>query len=181
MTVELQILGDDFPMGSVLEHIYSFDLGQGPQLYAVGDFAAAPGGVAAHGIARWDGTAWQSVGPVSSDPVYIREALVWDEDGPGPLPPAIYVTGAFTAIGGVAAQNVARWDGSAWSALDQGLADPGGVYMLVNRGGKPPNELVIATTHSANVGELGRCERVLVVQPGSHFGALPERLRDGGL
>ncbi len=117
---------------------------------------AAPGGVAAHGIARWDGTAWQSVrGPAPSDPVYIREGSLWDGGWAGiPLPPAIYVTGAFTAIGGVAAQNVARWDGSAWSALDQGLADPG-AYMLVNRAAAP-NELVIATTHSANVGELGR-------------------------
>ncbi len=42
-------------------------------------------------------------------------ALVVDASG------ALYVGGNFTAAGAVAANNVAKWDGSAWSALGTGL------------------------------------------------------------
>src|SRR6185295_7159849 len=83
---ELEILGDDFPLGSVLNHVYSFDLGQGPQLFAVGDFSRAPGGVEAAGIARWDGQRWSAVGPiVPGQRAVVHGAVVWDEDGAGPL------------------------------------------------------------------------------------------------
>ncbi|MFA6198716.1 MAG: hypothetical protein WC734_06245 [Patescibacteria group bacterium] len=37
----------------------------------------------------------------------------------------VYVTGRFTNIGGVAAVNIARWNGATWSALGTGLNDDG--------------------------------------------------------
>ncbi|MFN0242904.1 MAG: hypothetical protein ACKVWV_08450 [Planctomycetota bacterium] len=87
----------------------TFDDGSGPALYVGGYFDSA-GGVPASRIARWDGTTWSALGSgVASDPVY---ALAAFDDGSGP---ALYVGGDFTTAGGSPAQNLARWDGSAWS------------------------------------------------------------------
>ena len=36
----------------------------------------------------------------------------------------LYVAGTFTSAGGVAAANIAKWDGSSWSALGSGLTGP---------------------------------------------------------
>ena len=49
----------------------------------------------------------------------IHAQVVFD-DGAGP---ALYVAGEFLAAGSVAAANVARWDGSTWSALGSGVDD----------------------------------------------------------
>ncbi len=46
----------------------------------------------------------------------------------------LYAGGEFSAIGGVAVQNVARWDGTAWSALGSGL--PGRVSAITEFAGK---------------------------------------------
>jgi hypothetical protein len=47
----------------------------------------------------------------------LHALLVHDDDGPGPLPPALYVGGDFNQIGGIVTGCVARWDGQAWSAV----------------------------------------------------------------
>src|SRR5258705_34815 len=47
------------------------------------------------------------------------------DDGGGP---ALYVGGFFTTAGGVAANYVAKWNGSSWSALGSGMN--GSVYAL---------------------------------------------------
>jgi hypothetical protein len=50
------------------------------------------------------------------------EAMVeFDPDGPGPAPSVLVVAGQFDAAGGVMANRIAAWDGSAWSALGTGL------------------------------------------------------------
>ncbi len=49
------------------------------------------------------------------------EAVRWDPDGPGPQPEMLVITGEFDAIGGVAAYNVAAWDGIQWRALGAGF------------------------------------------------------------
>jgi hypothetical protein len=49
------------------------------------------------------------------------EALAVLDDGTGP---ALYAGGWFTTAGGVTANRVARWDGTAWSALE-GPTGPG--------------------------------------------------------
>ncbi|MFG0283294.1 MAG: hypothetical protein ACF8R7_02635 [Phycisphaerales bacterium JB039] len=91
------------------------------ELYAAGEFVQAPGGVDAIGIARWDGSAWRSVGAgVDGE---IKAMAVYD-DGGGP---ALYAGGAFAMAGGTPAANIARWDGSSWSAVGAGIerVDPG--------------------------------------------------------
>ncbi|MEK6643183.1 MAG: hypothetical protein AABZ08_04685 [Planctomycetota bacterium] len=45
----------------------------------------------------------------------------FDEDGPGPLPAALIVGGEFETAGGVTVNHVARWNGTEWSALGEGL------------------------------------------------------------
>ncbi len=58
---------------------------------------------------------WQAVGGgVQGD---VSSMVVFD-DGTGP---ALYAGGRFTTAGGVAANSVARWDGTAWSALGDGI------------------------------------------------------------
>ncbi len=91
-----------------------FDDGQGPALYAGGDFTFA-GGVATNHVARWDGESWSALGGGFDGPV---NALAVYDDGGGP---ALYAGGAFHTAGGEPAQGIARWDGSAWSALGEGV------------------------------------------------------------
>ena len=93
-------------------------------LYAGGDFHFA-GGTFAFFVAKWNGRAWSALdseGTLSSglnDPVY---ALALDGSG------NLYAGGKFTTAGGTVANNVAKWNGSTWSALGSGTNDE--VYAL---------------------------------------------------
>lgn len=59
----------------------------------------------------------------------VNAMLVWDEDGAGPNPAALFIGGGFTNVGGVPAARIARWDGTNWSALGIGIAG-GDVHAL---------------------------------------------------
>jgi trimeric autotransporter adhesin len=98
-----------------------FDDGAGPALYAGGVFTAA-GGVPANRIARWNGTSWSALGADAANGVNNRvlALAVFDEGSPGAA--ALYVGGEFTTAGGVAANYIAKWDGTSWSALGAGVS-----------------------------------------------------------
>jgi trimeric autotransporter adhesin len=89
----------------------------GTALYAGGSFTLA-GGVPASRVAKWNGLAWSSLGdgigqaPPSSIP-HVTTMVVSGSD--------LYVGGWFTNAGGVPANNIAKWNGSAWSALGRGI------------------------------------------------------------
>jgi len=89
----------------------------------VGGNIAQAGGVAARGIARWNGTAWSALGSgttyITSTSTTVGEvrALALATNGD------LYAGGDFNTAGGVAASNVARWDGTAWSPLGAGIAN----------------------------------------------------------
>lgn len=102
-----------------------FDDGGGPALYAGGQFTMA-GGVAANGIAKWDGSMWTPLDTGLGGMEPIVYALAVFDDGSGP---ALYAGGKFTAAGGVDANHVAKWNGKTWSALGSGI---GGTYSYVN-------------------------------------------------
>lgn len=109
--------------GYVLAMTVFDDDGPGPHpaaLYIGGNFLSA-GGVPAACVARWDGVQWSSVGGgISSQ---ISAMAVYDEDGPGPMLPALFVAGVIDHAGGVAVANIARWDGSHWSGVGGGLSN----------------------------------------------------------
>jgi hypothetical protein len=98
-----------------------FDDGGGPALYAGGLFASA-GGVAANCIAKWDGSSWTALssGVMGGDPTFVSGLTVFD-DGGGP---ALYAGGDFTSASGVAANFIAKWDGSSWATLGSGMNGP---------------------------------------------------------
>ncbi len=100
-----------------------FDDGSGPALYAGGGFTTA-GGAAASQIARWDGASWSALGSGLSFIALFTavDALAVFDDGSGP---ALYAGGHFATAGGVTVNNIARWDGSSWSALGSGVAISG--------------------------------------------------------
>jgi trimeric autotransporter adhesin len=100
--------------------------GTGPALYA-GTSGNAPGFVQAP--AKFNGTTWTAVGTAFNSGAVIRAIASLDPDGPGPAPAELVVGGLFTSAGGSAAANVARWNGSAWSAMGSGR--PGQVNALV--------------------------------------------------
>ncbi|MBX3356321.1 MAG: hypothetical protein KF724_11565 [Phycisphaeraceae bacterium] len=95
--------------------------GRGPALYIGGDFTIA-GGVLANRVVRWDGSGWSSLG--SGANLAVRALAVYD-DGLGGGP-ALYAAGSFTTIGGVAANRIAKWNGSSWSALGLGVGGSDG-------------------------------------------------------
>ena len=101
--------------------VYDED-GPGPnpaRLFAAGEFTTA-GGITARGIARWNGTSWSVVGAAGSS-AYVNALETWDADGPGPVLPVLAACGTFTSLGGTAANNISRWNGTSWSGFAGGL------------------------------------------------------------
>jgi hypothetical protein len=99
-----------------------YDDGSGPALYVGGAFDEAPGGVPAKNIAKWNGTVWSALGPgLGNDllwpPDEVRTLARYDDDS-GPL---LYAGGSFNSSGTKQVRNIARWDGSSWSRLGNGL------------------------------------------------------------
>jgi len=80
----------------------------GNTLYAAGNFTNV-NGVAAYGLAKWDGSSWSSIG-------FSGTAYALAVDGNN-----LYVGGNFTNANGVTVTNIGCWDGSAWHALGAGV------------------------------------------------------------
>jgi len=107
-----------------------YDDGSSAALYAGGDFFETTGGLTVNHIAKWDGSDWSALsGPWETGTSGMVEALAVFDDGTGP---ALYAGGSFTTAGGVTVNNVARWNGSAWSSLTgpSGTGTSGRVYAL---------------------------------------------------
>jgi hypothetical protein len=102
-------------MGGKTPYVFAL-LSRNDGLYAAGAFTTA-GGVSAERIARWDGSTWNTLGEgirgEGLEYAYIT-SLAADPSG-------IYAAGEFTRAGSVAAQRIARWDGSEWEPLGDGL------------------------------------------------------------
>ena len=99
--------------------VYALAVDSSGNLYAGGDFTTA-GGIAANYIAKWNGSStspsWSALGTGMDSRVY---ALAVDSSG------NLYAGGDFTTAGGVAANYIAKWNGSStspsWSALGTSL------------------------------------------------------------
>jgi hypothetical protein len=90
----------------------------GNELYAAGSFTQI-NGVAANGLAQWNGTSWAAV---SFQGTAMSLAVSGND---------LYVGGLFTNLdgGGVVMTNIGMWDGSAWHALGNGLGVPNSAYV----------------------------------------------------
>ncbi|MHC1727311.1 MAG: hypothetical protein AB9866_15115 [Syntrophobacteraceae bacterium] len=84
-------------------------------IYAAGDFSCA-GGIETGTVAKWNGSEWSSLGFGSGGYGWASiDALAVDKDG------NLYVGGSFSEAGGVRANNIAKWNGTEWSALGSGM------------------------------------------------------------
>lgn len=93
--------------GTVWSLVFGFD----GYLYASGEFTTAGGG-AAVGIARWSGSAWSNLAAVdliatSGYPIALAVASNGD----------LYAAGGFSVGFGADFEDLAKWDGTAWSAV----------------------------------------------------------------
>ncbi|MGD9108100.1 MAG: hypothetical protein PVI75_02905 [Gammaproteobacteria bacterium] len=94
--------------------IYAFTNDTSGNLYAGGLFTTA-GGITVNRIAKWNGSVWSAL--VSGGQTGMNNtvnALTNDNSGD------LYAGGSFTTAGGITVNRVAKWDGSAWSALASG-------------------------------------------------------------
>lgn len=116
-----------------------FDDGSGPALYAGGKFSTS-GDVTVNRLARWRGgpdAEWEPVG-LGLEGGYVYGLGVFDDDGDGPIPPALYVAGDFQTAGGFASPGIARWGRCATCAGDidgSGLVDGGDLAVILGQWG----------------------------------------------
>ncbi|HCE44270.1 MAG TPA: hypothetical protein DET40_12040 [Lentisphaeria bacterium] len=96
--------------------VYASIFDSSGNLYVGGYFTSIGGVANTSYIARWNGTAWISLGTGLNGDVY---ALAFDSSG------NLYAGGYFTNAGGVSVNNIAKWNGSSWSALGNGTDDNG--------------------------------------------------------
>jgi PKD repeat protein len=85
------------------------------KIYAGGYFTTA-GGVSANKIAVWDGSSWSALGSGTGG-VFNQHVIALSVDKDDNL----YAGGEFTTAGGVVVNNIAKWDGTSWSALGSGM------------------------------------------------------------
>jgi hypothetical protein len=115
-------------------------------LIAGGEFAQA-GDAPASNIARWNGTSWSALGDgISAGPsdASVNALLVMPNGD-------LIVGGWFTSAGGVNANGIARWDGSSWSALGEGVTG-GSVFTIVHSLALLPNGDLVASGRFASAG-----------------------------
>ena len=110
-------------IGDTNADVFALTCDSSGNLYEGGDFTSA-GDVSATNIAEWNGSSWSALGSGVSGAVFAPGRLGYT--GPEVSSLAVvgdnlYVGGIFTLAGGVSVNNVARWDGSSWTALGAGL------------------------------------------------------------
>lgn len=95
-----------------------FDDGEGPALYAAGEFRSL-NGIPINSIARWDGISWSELDEGIEGVVQSIEVI---DDGTGP---ALYVGGLFNRAGQHETDNVAKWQDGQWHSIGAGLSSEG--------------------------------------------------------
>ena len=107
----------------------------GSTVFAAGSFGKA-GTTAANSIAAWNGTTWTALGKglyscSACSPVQAGDVRALVLSGS-----TLYAGGTFERAGTVTANNVAGWNGTAWTALGSGVVPgyQGGVFALAMDG-----------------------------------------------
>jgi hypothetical protein len=92
----------------------------------VGGYFDAIGNVPANQVAKWDGTRWSALAETATYGVVNGVSGV-NRSSKGTVyalavsGSTLYVAGSFSYAGQVAANNIAKWDGTRWSAMGTGL------------------------------------------------------------
>ena len=132
-------------VGPTVTSIRSFATGE----VVVGGRFPTAGGAPIAGLAVWNGTSWGPLGGGLSAPFGLPrvEALHFAANGD------LYVAGNYGGAGGVPVESLARWNGSQWSAVGQGLAAALGVA---------PSEVSLSAVTTTAVGEVYVAADVIV-------------------
>jgi hypothetical protein len=102
----------------VNDQVFAITVNEDDQVFVGGPFTNA-GGLPANHIARWDGSSWFSWTEGGEAGLNnIVSTLAIDHNG------VLYAGGYFTSAGTVSANHIARWDGTEWSALADGVNAP---------------------------------------------------------
>lgn len=100
--------------------VYALQTLANGEVIAAGSFTTA-GGTTVNCVARWNGSTWSALGN-GVDPTQpfgsSVQAVVVLANGD------LVIGGSFTSVSGVPAVNIARWNGSSWSALGSGINGP---------------------------------------------------------
>jgi len=104
-------------------------------IVAGGLFVSA-GGLPVSNLARWNGSAWSTLGNGPDGSVFGLAVL---SDG------TMIAAGSFSHIGGISANAIAAWNGSTWSPLGQGLTGQFGLSPLTVL---PNDDVVVAGNFS---------------------------------
>ena len=143
-----KILGDElwsdkFHQNGVNGIVHAIAVAPNGDIYVGGDFREASK-VKVNAIARWNGSQWSDVGGGVSNSFntsIIRDMIFVGND--------LYVVGSFSKAGNVTAINIAKWDGTNWSAVGNGVGDVRTIGIYQNElyiGGGPlliPNDTTI--------------------------------------
>jgi hypothetical protein len=106
--------------GGEYARVYAMASDGADNIYVGGLFTAVDN-VVVTSIAKWNGSSWSALGTGLINNIYfgyppsVHAIAVSGSD--------VYVGGVFTLAGGVPANNIAKWDGSTWSALGSGTDD----------------------------------------------------------
>ncbi len=163
------------PAGSltdIVRHISGWEQPGGTSIVAVGDLIRASGSPVTNIAIRTAG-AWSPPGPLPQGANHTVDAiLAHDPDGAGPEPEEIYVGGYFSAIGGTAANGIARRTANGWEPLGQGLLGTVMDLRFFDEDGPgpvPERLYATGTIHASGAVSMGRVVR----WDGSAWAGLP--------
>ncbi len=93
--------------------VYAVAISGNGDVYAGGIFSHA-GGSPANGVARWNGSAWSTLGTSPNDGTngWVQAIALSGSN--------VFIGGYFSMAGGATADFVAQWNGSSWSPLGSG-------------------------------------------------------------
>jgi hypothetical protein len=96
-------------------------------LYVGGIFDSI-GGIAANNIAKWDGISWSALGngvttSQTVNPQYTSVDAIYSFNN------ELIVGGIFAKAGTTNVNNIAKWNGSSWSALSNGIPASGDIFI----------------------------------------------------
>jgi hypothetical protein len=111
-----QALGDGGGKANEVTALAQHDDGSGPAVYAASGEQALLWPMTSHDrVEKWTGSSWLALGEQTDGFVNVLGSF---DLGSGA---ELYAGGEFTAIDGVSASCIARWNGAAWQALGAGI------------------------------------------------------------